>query len=370
MRVPANEVDAGLGERLASATLDLVSIASVSGDEVAILATIDAALPEGLVVVDREDAVLFAVPATRRDGARLVVLAGHVDTVPPHGTVPGVRHGDAIVGRGAADMKGGLAVMLETASWLAAHPGTSDLDVGLVFFGREELPITQSALLPLFARCELTRSIDLAIVMEPTANAIEVGCLGNLNARITVHGRAAHTARPWLGRNAIQTAIGAFAPIADLAPNDVDVDGFVFREVVSITSIEGGIAGNVVPDLVEATVNFRYAPTRTPDEAEGRLRALLAADDVELTVIGNAPPAPVAGRHPLVERLRAAGELEVGPKQAWTPVAEFATIGVDAVNFGPGDPQYAHRDDERVDIEALVRSTGVLRGFVSEEREG
>jgi succinyl-diaminopimelate desuccinylase len=117
-------------------------------------------------------------------------------------------------------------------------------------------------------------------------------------------------------------------------------------------------------------VNFRYAPTRTPDEAEARLRALLATDDVELTVIGNAPPAPVVARHPLVERLRAAGELEVGPKQAWTPVAEFATIGVDAVNFGPGDPQYAHRDDERVAIEALVRSTHVLRRFLSEEREG
>ena len=370
MSVPANEVDAGLDERLATATLDLVRLASVSGDEVAILASIDAALPEGLDVVDREDGVLFAVPPRRRDDSRFVVLAGHVDTVPLHGSAPGGRDGDAIVGRGAADMKGALAVMLETASWLAGQPGASDLDVGLLFFGREELPITQSALLPLFARCELTRSIDLAIVMEPTANAIEVGCLGNLNARITVHGRAAHTARPWLGRNAIHTAIGAFASIAELAPNDVDVDGLVFREVVSVTSIDGGIAGNVVPDLVEATVNFRYAPTRTPDEAEARLRSWLATDDVEFTVIGNAPPAPVVARHPLVERLRAAGDLEVGPKQAWTPVAEFATIGVDAVNFGPGDPQYAHRDDERVSIEALVRSTHVLRRFLSEEREG
>jgi succinyl-diaminopimelate desuccinylase len=368
--MPANEGDAGLDERLATATLDLVSLPSVSGDEAAILASLDAALPEGFDVVDRDDGVLFAVPTSRRDDARFVVLAGHVDTVPLHGSAPGGRDGDAIVGRGAADMKGALAVMLETTSWLAGHPGTSDLDIGLLFFGREELPITQSALLPLFDRCELTRSIDLAIVMEPTANAIEVGCLGNLNARIVVHGKAAHTARPWLGRNAIHTAIGAFAPIADLDPNDVDVDGLVFREVVSVTSIDGGIAGNVVPDLVEATVNFRYAPTRTPHEAEARLRSLLATDDTELTVIGNAPPAPVVARHPLLERLRAAGELEVGPKQAWTPVAEFATIGVDAVNFGPGDPQYAHRDDERVSVDALVRSAHVLRRFLSEEREG
>jgi succinyl-diaminopimelate desuccinylase len=186
-----------------------------------------------------------------------------------------------------------------------------------------------------------------------------------------VRGEAAHTARPWLGSNAIHAAIEALAPIADLAPNDVEIEGLVFREVVSVTSIEGGIAGNVVPDQVEATVNFRYAPTRKPAEAEDRLRELVASNDVELTVIANAPPGPVVVRNPLVDRLRAVGDLRVGPKQAWTPVAEFAAIGVDAVNFGPGDPQYAHRDDERVDTAALVRSYQVLRGFLAaEEREG
>jgi succinyl-diaminopimelate desuccinylase len=352
-------------------TLDLVNVSSVSGDEAAILRSVEAALPNGFDVVDREDAVLFATPSPRRDDAPFVVLAGHVDTVPHQGNFPGARDGDAIVGRGSADMKGALAVMLEAAAWHGAHPGSSDLDVGLLFFGREELPITQSALLPLFDRCALTRSIDLAIVMEPTANTIEVGCLGNLNARISVRGEAAHTARPWLGSNAIHAAIGALAPIADLAPNDVEVDGLVFREVVSVTSIEGGIAGNVVPDRVEAAVNFRYAPTRTPAEAEDRLRGLVASNDAELTVIANAPPGRVVVRNPLVERLRVTGDLRVGPKQAWTSVAEFATIGVDAVNFGPGDPQYAHRDDERVDAAALVHSYQVLRRFLAaEEREG
>ncbi len=206
--------------------------------------------------------------------------------------------------------------------------------------------------------------------MEPTANAIEVGCLGNLNARISVRGVAAHTARPWLGHNAIHSAIGALRPIAEHAPRDVKIDGLIFREVVNVTSIEGGIAGNVVPDRVEATVNFRYAPTRTPAEAEQRLRELTSFGDAELTVIANAPPGPVAVHNPLVERLRAAGDLAVGPKQAWTPVAEFATIGVDAVNLGPGDPQYAHRDDERVDTAALVRSFEVLREFLAAREEG
>jgi succinyl-diaminopimelate desuccinylase len=369
---PSN-LDPGSAERLAARTLDLVNVASVSGDEAAILRSIGAALPGDLDVADRADAVVFAIPAARREDVPFVVLAGHVDTVPPNGNFPGVRDGDAIAGRGAADMKGALAVMLETAGWLAAHPGVSDLDVGLLFFGREELPITQSALLPLFDRCSAARSIDLAIVMEPTANAIQVGCLGNLNARIIVRGKAAHTARPWLGHNAIHTAIGTLSPIANLLPMDVEIDGMVFREVVSVTSIAGGIAGNVVPDRVEAHVNFRYAPTRTPAGAEARLRELIPFGDAELTMIGNAPPAPAAVRNPLVERLRAAGDLAIGPKQAWTSVAEFATVGVDAVNFGPGDPQYAHRDDERIDTSALARSYQVLRGFLAArqaKREG
>lgn len=373
MTASPSHLDPGSDERLAARTLDLVNVASVSGDERAILRSIAAGLPEGFDVADREDAVVFAIPSARRERAPFVVLAGHVDTVPPNGNFPGARDGASIVGRGAADMKGALAVMLEAAGWLAEHPGVSDLDVGLLFFGREELPITQSALLPLFARCPVARSIDLAIVMEPTANAIEVGCLGNLNARIVVRGTAAHTARPWLGRNAIHTAIGVLAPIAGLPPRDVEIDGLVFREVVSVTSIEGGIAGNVVPDRVEARVNFRYAPTRSPAEAEARLRELVSLGDTELTVIGNAPPGPVAVGNALVERLRAAGDLAVGPKQAWTPVAEFATVGVDAVNFGPGDPQYAHRDDERVDTSALARSFRVLRGFLAAqqtEKEG
>jgi succinyl-diaminopimelate desuccinylase len=139
---------------------------------------------------------------------------------------------------------------------------------------------------------------------------------------------------------------------------------------VSVTSIEGGIAGNVVPDRVEARINFRYAPTRSPAEAEAGLRELVSHPSSEVEVIGNAPPGPVAVRNPLVERLRAAGDLAIGPKQAWTPVAEFAAAGVDAVNFGPGDPQYAHQDDERVETSALVRSYEVLRAFLAAQEAG
>ena len=205
---------------------------------------------------------------------------------------------------------------------------------------------------------------DLAIVMEPTDNAVEVGCLGNLNATVIVTGRAAHSARPWQGENAIHRAVAALAPLADLPVRDVIIDGLTFREVVSVTTIAGGVAANVVPDHVEAGVNYRYAPGHAPAEAESRLRELLTPARVEVRIDGNAPPGAVSVRNPLVTRLREAGDLPLRPKQAWTPVAEFALAGVDAVNFGPGDPQYAHRDDERVEVHSLVRCHAVLRAFL------
>lgn len=262
-------------------------------------------------------------------------------------------------------MKGALAVMLELARQLDEQPGTCD--VGLLFFGREELPYAESALQPLFDRCIEASTIDLAIVMEPTDNAIEVGCLGNLNASVIVTGRAAHSARPWLGDNAIHRAISALAPLAHLPAREVVIDGLAFHEVASVTTIEGGIAANVIPDRVEARVNYRYAPGHTPAEAEARLRELLVMAEVDVRIDGNAPPGPVSIRNPLVARLQQAGNLPLRPKQAWTPVAEFAAAGVDAINFGPGDPQYAHRDDERIEVRALVRSLDVLRAFLELE---
>jgi succinyl-diaminopimelate desuccinylase len=364
--------EGAVAELLAAGTLELVDITSVSGDEGAVLARIRDHMPgTGLELIDDEDSVLFYAPAVRRTDAPFVVLAGHVDTVPAAGNVPGVRRADAdgsiVVGRGSSDMKGAIAVMLEVTKVVTTDID-SDLDVGFLFFGREELPFTESALLPFFARCPLAGAIDLAVVMEPTDNAIEVGCLGNLNARVVVHGSAAHSARPWLGDNAIHRALRVLGSVADLPVRDVEIEGLVYREVISVTTIQGGIAANVVPDRVEADVNFRYAPSRTPEAAEARLRELIDDPDVEVRVTGNAPPGPVTVRNPLVERLRQAGDLSVGPKQAWTPVAEFATIGVDAVNLGPGDPQYAHREDEQVRVDALVRSYEVLRAFMAPAR--
>ena len=364
---------------LAASAEALVAIPSESRHEEEILGEIRRHLPDGYLVVDDEDSVLFALPE-RRPGAPLVILAGHVDTVPFGRSAPGRREGETLHGRGTSDMKSGLAVMLQIADSIAAttseSPRTesprieSDLDVGLLFFGREELPFAESALVPLFDRRPEIADAALAIVLEPTANRLELGCLGNLNAEVVFEGEAAHTARPWLGRNAIHSAIAALAPVSDLPVRDVEVEGLTYREVASVTTIQGGVATNVVPDRATAHVNFRYAPTHTPAEAERRLRELLGHPSAMVKIVGNAPPGRPSSGNPLVERLRAAGDLAVGPKQAWTPVAEFGLGGVDAVNFGPGDPQYAHRDDEQVEVGALVRSYEVLRAFLGTGREG
>jgi succinyl-diaminopimelate desuccinylase len=357
-------------DRLAERLEALIAIPSESRKESSILDRIREHLPAAFPVLDDHDAVLFAMPE-RRPGAPMVLLAGHVDTVPIGGSAPG-RRGETIAGRGSADMKAGLAVMLEVAETISRDELAGDFNVGLLFFGREELPFGESALMPFLDRSPAAREASLGIVLEPTANRLELGCLGNLTATVTVSGEAAHTARPWLGRNAIHGAIQVLAPFADLPPRDVTVDGLTFREVASVTTIAGGTATNVVPDQLTATVNLRYAPTQSREDAERRLRELLGHPSARVEVIGNAPPGRVPAGNPLVERLRAAGDLDVGPKQAWTPVAELGLAGIDAVNFGPGDPQYAHRDDEQVDVASLERSYDVLATFLggAEAEEG
>jgi succinyl-diaminopimelate desuccinylase len=219
--------------------------------------------------------------------------------------------------------------------------------------------MSESALTPLLAREPL--SYELVVMMEPTDNALHAGCLGNINATWTFRGRAGHSARPWDADNAIHKAARGIAELAAVEPEEHSFEGLQFFEVASVTGIAGGIATNVVPDRAEALVNFRYAPGRSPEEAEARLRELCPGD---LRVTSNSPSAPVALGNPHVERLRGQG-LAVAPKQAWTPVAEFAAAGYAAVNFGPGAPAQAHRADESVEIAALVRGYRVLEAFAA-----
>jgi succinyl-diaminopimelate desuccinylase len=250
-------------------------------------------------------------------------------------------------------MKGALAVMIELA--LAGAP------YRLLFFGREELPLADSALTPLLAREPL--AAELVVMMEPTACELQAGCLGNINATWTFRGRSGHSARPWLADNAIERAAAGVLALAAVPPETHTFDGLEFVEVATVTKIAGGIAGNVIPDRVDCHLNFRYAPGRSAGEAEARLAALCGGDG-ELTVDSNAPSGPVA-TGPRVDALIAAGGLVRAPKQAWTPVAEFGAAGLQAVNFGPGDPAQAHRRDESVEIAALARAYDVLERFAA-----
>ena len=344
------EPSAQVAERLAGRTLELIDIASESRDESRLAEHVRGVLTgHGVEVTDLGDDCVLAGPS-----AAPVLLAGHLDTVPAQGNRPGARDAERVHGLGASDMKGALAVMIELA--IAGAP------YRCLFFGREELPAADSALAPLLARARDALDCRLVLMMEPTDNAIHAGCLGNVNATWTFHGRSGHSARPWTADNAIERAAAGIAALAARPPVAHDFDGLSFVEVASVTTIHGGLAANVIPDLVECSLNFRYAPGRDPRSAESRLRELTGGHG-DLTISSNAPSAPVATGNPLVRSLVAHGDLEVAPKQAWTPVAEFAEHGLDAVNFGPGAPAQAHRQDESIEIAALVRCYELLRSW-------
>jgi succinyl-diaminopimelate desuccinylase len=342
---------------LARRTLDLVDIASPSRSEAELYRYVKAETPLALGYDDGES-LLYA----KREGRPLVLLAGHTDTVPAQGNLPGRIAGGEVHGLGASDMKGGLAVMIE----LARHAAGAQLayDLGLLFFPREELGPSENPLPGVFAAAPMIDEAALVICLEPTDNTLQLGCLGNINARVVFEGRAAHSARPWLGVNAITRAFEGLGAILSLPPNDVEVEGLEFREVLSVTQIDDcGNASNVIPARVECTLNFRYAPSRTPAEAEARLAELLP---VPFAVLQHSPAAHVAAADsPLLARLRASGGFAIEPKQAWTNVADFAARGLDAVNLGPGATRHAHTAGERVEIAALERTFAALRRFLS-----
>lgn len=351
-----------VAERLAARTLELVDIPSESRGEDAIREHLLTLVPpEFPCVAAGDEAFFFAGP--RRAGVPLVVLAGHYDTVPAQDNLPGRVAGDAVHGLGASDMKGGVAVAVELMRDIAHEP-PGRYDVGLLLFGREELPREFDPLPALFEESALLGQAGLAVLLEPTDCRLQLGCVGNLNARIVFTGVSGHAARPWLADNAIERAIAGLAPIAALERREATVGGLTFYEVVTITRLNAGIADNVVPDRAVAHVNFRYAPDRELADAETYFHSLVPGD-ATFELAGNSPAAAPAGDTPLVQALRDMGELDVEPKQAWTNVADFAARGVPAVNFGPGATRYAHTRDEQVELVALVRVYEVLRRFLA-----
>jgi succinyl-diaminopimelate desuccinylase len=350
-----------VAEPIAQLLLELINIPSESRNEQAIAEFVCEKMPVPLMY-RHEETLLFET--ARRVGRPFVLLVGHLDTVPAQGNIPGKIKDGVVHGLGASDMKGGLAVMVELGRRLMdeeaeVHPA---VDVGFLFFPREELSAAESPLPDLFNAVSRVSKADLVIVLEPTDNTIQAGCLGNMTAQIVVKGESAHSARPWLGKNAINLALERLSPLAGIPPTPVEVGGLTFREVLSLTTIQGGIAQNVIPDRVEATLNYRYAPNKSRQQAEAYLRELVGPD---LKILSNSPPAHVAAQSTLVQQLRSTGEFGLEAKQAWTPVAEFAARGLDAINLGPGATQYAHRADEQVEIAELNRTLGALLRFVS-----
>ena len=329
---------------LAARTLQIVDVPSESRNEAALVALIRELIPEQPRYDDGE-VLLYG------DGP--IVLAGHLDTIPAQANLPGRIDGGAVHGVGASDMKAGIAVMVELAR--AGVPGR------FLFFTREEVPVSESPLPSLF-ESRLIGDAELAVVLEPTDCILHAGCLGNIQARITFRGESAHSARPWTGVNAIHELVRGLQDLVQLEPLEVELDGLVYREVVSAVRVEGGIAANVVPASANVELNFRYAPGRTRAEAEARLGELVGEGEVE--ILSNSPSGPPALTNPHAERLR---DLvgTVAPKQAWTPVAQFAEQGIDAINYGPGLTAYAHRQDEQVPIENLHLVYETLRTFLS-----
>lgn len=319
----------------------LVNVRSVSGTEEELADQVEAALSSyaHLKVFRHGNTV---VARTDLDRAERIVIAGHLDTVPLNDNLPARRADGLIHGLGACDMKGGVAVALR----LAATLPEPNRDVTYVFYDCEEVEAERNGLFKLTrSNPELLEGV-FAVVMEPSNAVVEAGCQGTIRVEVTTRGERAHSARSWMGTNAIHAAGEILARLAAYVPRRVPIDGLEYREGLNAVAISGGVAGNVVPDVCTVSVNYRFAPNRSEAEAEAHLREIF--DGFELVVTDSAP-----GGLPGLERPAAAAFLEVvggepQPKFGWTDVARFTMLGVPAVNYGPGDPLYAHKQDEFV----------------------
>jgi succinyl-diaminopimelate desuccinylase len=292
------------------------------------------------------------VARTQLGRAQRLVVAGHLDTVPANGNAAPRVVGDVLWGLGSADMKGGLAVMLD----LAANVPDPAVDVTWVFYAGEEVDSVHNGLRQLLERHPDLVAGDAAILGEPTDAALEVGCQGTLRVRVTLRGARAHTARPWMGRNALHRAGRVLVALDDYEPRRPVIDGCEFREALQAVAAEGGVAGNVVPDLATVTINHRFAPDRSIEQAKAQVAEVLAphlddGDEVEVVDVAGAAPPGLA--HPLFAALRDRNGLEVRAKLGWTDVSRFAAAGIPAVNFGPGESSLAHSRDEHVERASL-----------------
>ena len=341
-----------------SLTAALVDVASVSGEERQLADLVhDAlrALPH--LTVERDgDAV---VARTQLGRGRRVLLAGHLDTVPLADNVPSRRDGDRLYGCGTSDMKSGDAVLLHLAATLP-EPA---YDLTFVLYDNEEVEADRNGLKRLVEHHRDWLAADLAVLMEPTDGQVEAGCQGTLRVQVAVPGRRAHSARGWLGENAIHAAAPVLETLVRYQARDVEIDGCTYREGLNAVRIDGGVAGNVVPDLCAVTVNFRFAPDRTQEQAQAHIREVFDGWDVAVT--DSAPGALPGLSAPAAQHFVDAVGVTPTAKYGWTDVARFAALGTPALNFGPGDPNLAHTREESVLVSRITDAEALLRRYLS-----
>lgn len=339
-------------------TRDLVAIPSESHHEGPLVDWLEAEL-RSVPGLEVERVGMNLVARTHLGRPTRVLLAGHTDTVPANDNATPRIDGDVLWGLGSTDMKAGLAVMIELARTVT-EPA---VDVTYVFYAAEEVAAVHNGLTHLFRdRPELLEA-DVALLGEPTAALIEAGCQGTMRFRVTVRGQRSHTARPWMGRNAIHRLGRVLAAVEGHDCREPVIDGCQFREALQAVHVSGGVASNVVPDEAVVVLNHRYAPDRTAAEAEAAVRATLAPvlDDGDLVeVVDQADAAPPALDHPVLVALIGRNDLTVDAKLGWTDVARFAINGIPAANFGPGEATLAHTADERVSRAPIERCFAAL----------
>ncbi|MDE8667248.1 succinyl-diaminopimelate desuccinylase [Pseudarthrobacter sp. H3Y2-7] len=363
-----------LSQDVAVLTAALMDINSVSGNEKDLADAVDVALraiPELRVVRDGDS----IIARTELGRPERVILAGHLDTVPlpttpgARGTVPstwdsGTPGKGVLYGRGATDMKGGVAVQLALAATMFDGGAVPGRDVTFVFYDHEEVEAVKSGLGRLVRNHGDLLDGDFAILLEPTHGTVEGGCNGTSRFEATTVGEAAHSARAWMGSNAIHAAAPILARLAAYEPQTINVDGLDYRESLNAVKINGGTAGNVIPDRCVVEINYRFAPDKSPEQAEAVVRELLAGFEVVRT--DAAAGARPGLNHPAAASFVAAVGAEPKPKYGWTDVARFSELGIPAVNFGPGDPLLAHKDEEHVDADAIRECLRVLRSWLAE----
>ncbi|QPR30055.1 succinyl-diaminopimelate desuccinylase [Corynebacterium amycolatum] len=358
-------------------TAALVDIESVSHNETAIADAVEVALRE-VAQADESIEVLRidnnVIARTHRGLPQRVILAGHLDTVPTADNVPSTRGVDAqgrdtLFGCGTVDMKSGDAVYLHAFATLAASQELQR-DLTLIMYECEEIAAEFNGLRHLSESHPELLTGDVALLGEPSGNVIEAGCQGSIRLRLTAHGTRAHSARAWLGDNAVHKLAPVLSRIAAYEPQTVDIDGLAYREGLNVVWLEAGVATNTLPDEAVLRVNFRFAPNRSADEAMAHFREVLGLDEFapeDLTVdVEDVSPGALPGLHAAAakELVAVAGDV-VKPKYGWTDVARFSALGIPAVNFGPGDPAYCHKKDEQIPVECITALWEDVRRYLT-----